>query len=93
MQTLDEMRADVLDRMERGTLLIRVGLTGAVLVELFLLVTALRIMDRSNPLHQLVLLLAVCGYTIVVLGLVVLGGHVTRMAASVIAALEPREPT
>lgn len=87
--SLDHIRADVLDRMERGERAVRFGMFGAAIAELLLFVAAFRLVTWSDPLHRLVFVLAVLGYTIVVLGLFALGGHVTRVAARVVAALEP----
>jgi len=86
--SLDQIRADVLDRMERGERAVRFGMFGAALAELLLFVAAFRLVTWSDPLHRLVFVLAVLGYTIVVLGLFALGGHVTRVAARIVAALD-----
>ena len=86
--SLDQIRADVLDRMERGERAVRFGMFGAALAELLLFVAAFRLVTWSDPLHRLVFVLAVLGYTIVVLGLFALGGHDTRVAARIVAALD-----
>jgi fatty acid desaturase len=85
---LDRMRADVLDRMERSDRLVRWAILLAALFELLLFVAAFLLIDWRDPLQKLVFVLAVSGYTIVVLGLVALGGHMTRVGDRVLAALD-----
>jgi hypothetical protein len=89
--TIDDIRADVLDRMERGERAVRLGVLGAALMEMLLLLAAIKMMNWSDPLHRLILVLSVCGYTVVVLGLVALGGHVSRVAGRIVAVMEPGE--
>lgn len=85
---LDRARANVLDRMERSDRLVRGAVLLGALFELLLFVVAFMLVDWRDPLQRLVLVLAVTGYTIVVLGLVAVGGHVTRVGDRVLAALE-----
>lgn len=85
---LDRMRADVLDRMERSDRLVRWAILLGALFELLLFVAAFLLIDWRDPLQKLVFVLAVSGYTIVALGLVALGGHMTRVGDRVLAALD-----
>ena len=85
---LDRVRASVLDRMERSDRLVRGAVLLGALFELLLFVVAFLIIDWRDPLQRLVFVLAITGYTIVVLGLVAVGGHVTRVGDRVLAALE-----
>jgi hypothetical protein len=89
--SLDDVRADVLNRMERGERAVRLGVLGAAIMEMLLLLAAITLMNWSDPLHRLLFVLSVCGYTIVVLGLVALGGHVSRVGGRIVAAMEPGE--
>ena len=63
--SLDHIRADVLDRMERGERAVRFGVFGAAIAELLLFLAAFRLVSWSDPLHRLIFVLAVLGYTIV----------------------------
>jgi len=85
--TVDSIREGVLRRMERQANTIRLLIVGAAGVEALLLALALRIADLKNPTHVLILVTSVLGYTIVVLGLVALGAHVSRACNRVVAAL------
>ena len=53
-----------------------------------LLAIAPVVMDWRDRTHLLLLVLSVLGYTVVLLGLVALGAHVSRAAGRVLAALE-----
>lgn len=85
---LDEIREGVLNRMERHARVLRLAVYGAALVEMLMLGIALWLIDWQDRTHLLLLVLSVLGYTVVLLGLVGLGSHVSRTAGRVIAALE-----
>lgn len=85
---LDEIRSGAITRMERTERNMRLGIFGAVLVELLLFVIAFSIVDFSNRIERLIFILAVLSYTIVALGLAALGAHVTRSVGRVVAALD-----
>ena len=84
---LDLVRADVLDRMEKSDRLVKGAILLGALFELLLFVVAFLVVDWRDPVQRLVFVLAVTGWSIVVLGLVALGGHVTRVGDRVLAAL------
>lgn len=86
----DDARAQVLDRMERTDLFIRVVVIAAALVEALLFVVAFMFVDWQDPLHRLLFLFSVLGYMIVALGLMALGGHVSRTVGRLVLALEQR---
>ena len=90
--TIDDIREGVLRRMERQTNTIRMVVLAAAGVEALLLALALRVVDLGNPTHVLILITSVLGYTIVVLGLVALGAHVSRATNRVVAVLETMTP-
>jgi hypothetical protein len=85
---LDRVRISVLDRMERSDRIVRSAILLAALFELLLFVAAFLLMDWRDPAQRLAFVLAVTGYTIVVLGLVALGAHMSRIGDRVVAALE-----
>lgn len=85
---LDRVRVSVLDRMERSDRLVRGAILLGGFFELLLFVAAFLLMDWRDSAQRLAFVLAVTGYTIVVLGLVALGGHMTRVGDRVLAALE-----
>jgi len=78
----------VLDRMEQHARTVRLALLGAAGVEAALLLIALLKMDWGNRTHLLLFIFATLGYTIVGLGLVALGAHVSRVGARVVSALD-----
>ena len=77
------------ERTERS--FVRV-LLGAALWEVLLLGGFLLAADLSNRTHLLLLISLVGGYTLVLLGLVLLGLHVSRIGQQVLHALELRRP-
>jgi hypothetical protein len=79
---------DQIDRAERG---FKLTFMLAALVEAFFLGGFLLLADFSNRLHVLLLLASVATYTIVVLGLIALGTHVTRCTLRVIKAVVARD--
>jgi len=89
-RTLDDIRHNVLDRMERGERVLRLSLLGAAALEALMFVVAFRLIDWDNRLHLLIFIFSLFSYFIVVLGLLALGGHVSRSVARVITAIEAR---
>jgi predicted RND superfamily exporter protein len=84
---LDAIQAGVLDRMERAEKLMKISVIGAAILEAGLFVIALYLVDWKDPVQRLMFIFAVLSYTIIALGLVALGGHVTRTAARILAAM------
>ena len=85
---LDAMRDSVLDRLERHTRNVRLALFGAATVEALLIAIAIVKLDFSNRFEVVVFVLFVLTYSIVGLGLLALGAHVSRIGDRVLAALE-----
>lgn len=79
-----------LDRAERHARNRRLAILGAAGVEGVLLLLALLIMDWKNPTHVLILLAAVLVCSVLGLGLLALGAHVSRVGARVVSALDTR---
>ncbi len=89
---LDRMRGAVLDRIARSERNSRAAFWSAAALEAGFLVGFLFLADFSNRLHVLLLLSVVALYTIVVLGLVALGGHVSRCTERILKAVEVSVP-
>ena len=85
---LDAVRASVLDRMERGDRVTRGAVIVAALLEAGLFAVALLYVDWKDRTQVLIFLLAALSYSIIALGMVALGGHVSRTVARVLAALD-----
>lgn len=82
--------SSVLDRVEQHARHVRLAVLGAAAVEGILLLLGLAILDWTDRLHVLVLLLAVLTCSMLALGLLALGAHVSRVGARVVSALETR---
>jgi hypothetical protein len=85
---LNAVRAEALARAERGERNFKLAFFGALVFEALFLVVFLLAADFSNRTHVLLLIATVGGYTVVVLGLVVLGAHVSRGVARILKAVE-----
>lgn len=85
---LDRIRGDALNRIEKSERQIKWALLGAGLFEGLFLLVFLLAMERGNRTHLLLLIATVGGYTVIVLGLVVLGLHGNRNTARVLKAIE-----
>jgi hypothetical protein len=85
---LNAVRAEALARVERSERNFKLAFFGALAFEALFLVVFLLAADFTNRTHVLLLIATVGGYTVVVLGLVVLGAHVSRGVARVLKAVE-----
>jgi hypothetical protein len=85
---LNAVRAEALARVERGERNFKLAFFGALVFEALFLVVFMLAADFSNRTHVLLLIATVGGYTVVVLGLVVLGAHVSRGVARILKAVE-----
>jgi hypothetical protein len=85
---LDAVRASVLDRMERGDRVMRGAIVVAALLEAGLFAVAFLYVDWKDHTQVLIFLLAALSYSIIALGMIALGGHVSRTVARVLAALD-----
>jgi hypothetical protein len=88
---LDAVRGEALKRIERGERNFKFAFFSAVVFEAVFLAIFLLAADFSNRTHVLLLVATVGGYTVVVLGLVTLGAHVSRGLARVLKAVEMLE--
>ena len=85
---LDRVRGDALHRIEKSERQIKWALVGAFVFEGLFLLVFLWAMERSNRTHLLLLISTVGGYTIIVLGLIVLGLYSNRNTARILKAIE-----
>lgn len=86
--TVHDIREGVLRRIERQAAAVRLAMFGAAAIESLMLMLALWLIDWRNRTHILLLVFSVLGYTIVLLGLVALGAHVSRASNRIIAVLD-----
>jgi hypothetical protein len=91
-QRPDDVVPGVLDQMERHTRMVRLAVFGAAAVEGLLMVVALLEVNWRDRTHILIFIFSILGYTIVVLGLLALAAHVSRVGARIVAALDARDP-
>jgi hypothetical protein len=89
---LDRVRGAALDRIERGARAYRAAFVAAAAVEAAFLVSFVALADFSNRLHVLLLLSTVAVYTLVALGLMALGAHVSWCAGRILRALDSARP-
>lgn len=92
MTRLDEIRNDVLARIERTERNYKLAFFGAAALEAVFLMTFLFAADLSNRTHVLLLLGTVMTYSILALGLVALGAHVNRATLRVLQAIDGMKP-
>lgn len=92
MTRLDEIRNDVLARIERTERNYKLAFFGAAALEAVFLMTFLFVADLSNRTHVLLLLGTVMTYSILALGLVALGAHVNRATLRVLQAIDGMKP-
>jgi len=86
---LDAVRESVLTRMERADRLTRLAIYAGAAVELALFAVAIYMVDWHNRVERLLFLFSVLSYTIVVMAILALAGHVTRSVGRVLAAMDP----
>jgi len=85
---LDGIRDGVLDRLERHNRNVRFAILGAATVEAVLVAIAILKLNFSNRFELVIFMLFVLTYTIVGLGLLALGAHMSRVGDRVLAAVE-----
>ena len=88
----DSMREGVLDRMETGQRMVRIGAGAAALLELAMLAACILLVDWSDRTQVLLFVIFILSYFIIMLGMVMLAGHVTSAAARILAALDHDRP-
>lgn len=89
---LDAVRESVLTRMERADRLTRMSVIAGAVVELALFAVAIYMVDWHSRVERLLFLFSVLSYTIIVMAIVALAGHVTRSVGRVLAAMDADAP-
>ncbi len=85
---IDAIRGEALDRVDRSERHYRLAFFGAVVVEAVFLAAFLLLADFTNR-TQVLLLLATCAlYTLLALGLIAVGVHISRNTTRVLAAIQ-----
>jgi hypothetical protein len=85
---LDSVRAAALARIDRSERNFKLAFLAAAVIESAFIVSFVLLADFSNRLHLLLLISTVSCYSIIVLGLVALGSHMSRGIARVLKGLE-----
>jgi len=85
---LNGVRGAALDRIEKSERNFKLGMVIFAVLESTFLILIFFIMDRSNKLHVLLFVAAVGFYTLIILGLVVLGLYIRRDTQLVLRAIE-----
>lgn len=92
MTRLEEIRGDVLARMERAERNYKLAFVVAAVVEGAFLLAFLWLADFTNRTHVLLLLAAVMTYSILAVGLIALGAHVNKAILRVLHAIDTLRP-
>ena len=85
---LDEIRGNVLDRMEKAERNVRLSIMVAAVAEMALFAAAFFLVDFSNHLEKLIFVVSILSYTTVAFGLVALGAHVSRSNLRLLGAID-----
>jgi len=84
---LNGVRGAALNRIEKSERNFKIGMIIFAILESAFLILFVFIMDRSNKLHVLLFVAAAGFYTLIILGLVVLGLHIRRDTQLVLRAI------
>jgi hypothetical protein len=90
MTNIDEIRGDVLARMDRAQRNFKLAFLGAAALEGIFMIAFLFLADFTNRTHVLILVGAVMTYSILALGLVALGAHINRAVLRVLHAIDAK---
>ena len=83
----DEVRKSVLSSIEQANRQMRTMIIVGAILEALIIAGAIVLTVWKDPLHRLVLAVGIGTWTLTGIGLIVLGGHVSRVASRVVAAL------
>jgi len=84
----DQARRAALERIERSERNYRLAFYGAVILEALFLAAFLLLADFRDRVHLLLLVSTVAVYTIIALGLLALGAHVSSNTLRLLKAVE-----
>jgi len=85
---LERARAAALAHIEKNEKRFRLALLGAGILELVFLVSFILLMDRGNKLHLMLFFATVGSYTLIIVGLVVLGMYINTNTQRILKAIE-----
>jgi hypothetical protein len=88
MNRLDDIRSDVLARIDRAERNYKLAFVAAGVVEAIFLIAFVFLADFKDRTHVLILLGTVMTYSMVAVGLVALGAHVNRAILRVLQAID-----
>ena len=88
VENINGVRQTALDRIDRSERHYKITFIGAAIIELFFIGGFLLLADFSNRMHVLLLIATIAIYTILALGLVALGVHISRSTLRVLNAVE-----
>ncbi len=88
---LDQVRRTALDRIERTERNFKIAFFAVVIWEALFLIALLFAVDFSERIQVLLLIATVGSYSLVILGLVALGAHMSRNTQRILKALELRD--
>jgi predicted membrane protein len=86
-QQIDKARIDALAAIDRAERNFRYALIGGCAVEVALLTALLLLSDFKQRTHVLLIIGFVGSYSVVLMGLVALGAHVSRVAQRILRAI------
>ncbi len=81
-------RTQALHDIDKFAKYFKLAIVGGCAIEVVLLSSLLWLMDFHNPTHLMLVIGFVGSYSIVVMALVALGVHVSRVAQGIVKALE-----
>ena len=87
-QPLDTARRNALDRIDRSEGRFRLFVILLVALEMLFLWGFVRLAEFSNPVHVLIFWSTVSTYTLLMLGMAILWGHVSRSTRLVLKAID-----
>ena len=87
-QPWNNARRNALDRIDRSEKRFRLFVILLVAVEMLFLWGFVRLAEFSNPVHVLIFWSAVSTYTLLMCGLAILWGHVSRSTRLVLKAID-----
>jgi hypothetical protein len=86
-RTNDQVRQSVLAHMDRANQRVRTMLIVAALVEGAIIAAALILTNWKDPVQRLVFVVAIGTWTLIAIGLAILGAHISRSVSRLTAAL------
>lgn len=88
-KSMDAVRRSVLNDMDAANRRMKYLIIGAALLEAGLIGGAIALTMWKDPLHRVIIAVAVGTWTLIAIGFALLGAHVSRVGARIVAALTP----